>query len=352
MKRAGEYERILIRRAFLNWDADASGKLNRREFMGAMRQVGIALTEEEAEKVVLFYDFDGDQEMRYQPLVDDVTAGAPHFMHHPDGSKDGAKSGGGGGGGGDGGGMAKKSGRKGGGGRHGGGGSSPAEDHEADPDDLLLAKMFTTRPVERQKNCVVEAFKINLRRRLEDHIRAVGGTIISILREAFLFWDCDSSGELNPDEFRGAMSRLGLHITADEASQVRLWSPRDACVPSPTPSPSVRRSLELCSLRVGSSLVAAEPSRAEPSRAVDFGVLTTMLPRLSSRRVASRRFSSRAARSSSTTTARARTGGTATTRSRTRISWTTSRRARCTLWTTPTRRASRRRRRWSTRRAT
>merc|ERR1711988_1992460 len=42
----------------------------------------------------------------------------------------------------------------------------------------------------------------------------------SILREAFLSWDVDSSGELNPDEFRGAMSRLGLHISAAEAAQV------------------------------------------------------------------------------------------------------------------------------------
>jgi Ca2+-binding EF-hand superfamily protein len=147
---AGEYERILIRRAFLNWDADASGELACREFMGAMRQVGISLTEDEAAKVVHFYDVDGDGEMRYQPLVDDVTSGAPHFIHHPDTLAE-----------------AKK---------------QPQDD----PDDILLSKMFTVRPMERQKNAVVEAFKINLRRRLEDHIRAVGGTIHSILREAFL----------------------------------------------------------------------------------------------------------------------------------------------------------------------
>merc|ERR1719230_872457 len=84
MKKNGEYERILIRRAFLNWDADASGELACREFMGAMRQVGITLTEGEAQKVVDFYDVNGDGEMRYQPLVDDVTSGAPHFMDHPD----------------------------------------------------------------------------------------------------------------------------------------------------------------------------------------------------------------------------------------------------------------------------
>ena len=48
----------------------------------------------------------------------------------------------------------------------------------------------------------------------------VGGTIQSVVRESFLCWDVDSSGELNPEEFRGAMSRLGLHISADEASQV------------------------------------------------------------------------------------------------------------------------------------
>ena len=183
MKKHGEYERILIRRAFLNWDADASGELSCREFMGAMRQVGISLREDEARKIVEFYDVEGDGEMRYQPLVDDVTAGAAHFIHHPDALE----------------------------------GHKPQVE---DPDEILLAKMFTVRPMERQKNAVVEAFKINLRRRLEDHIKAVGGTIQSILRESFLFWDVDSSGELNPEEFRGAMSRLGLHISADEASQV------------------------------------------------------------------------------------------------------------------------------------
>jgi len=47
-----------------------------------------------------------------------------------------------------------------------------------------------------------------------------GGTVTSILREAFQAWDQDSSGELNTKEFVGAIGRCGLQIDDNTAHQL------------------------------------------------------------------------------------------------------------------------------------
>ena len=47
-----------------------------------------------------------------------------------------------------------------------------------------------------------------------------GGTVTSILREAFQAWDQDSSGELNTKEFVGAIGRCGLQIDDATAHQL------------------------------------------------------------------------------------------------------------------------------------
>lgn len=189
IRRSGEYERILIRRAFLNWDSDASGKLNARELVGAMQQLGLLLAEHEAVAIVAAFD-DGDGRLAYEPIVEAVCQGAaPFFSDTP---------------------VARKQ-------RDSAAAPTPEEDVE---DEKMLVKLFTARPKDHAPSSVVEDFKIDLRRVLDDAVKVKGGTADSILRDACLFWDSDASGELNVREFRGAMARVGCRLTLDEAKQI------------------------------------------------------------------------------------------------------------------------------------
>lgn len=52
------------------------------------------------------------------------------------------------------------------------------------------------------------------------NVCAILGTVESILREAFQFWDRDASGSLSVREFCGAMSRIGMSICCDQALQL------------------------------------------------------------------------------------------------------------------------------------
>lgn len=189
IRQSGEYERILIRRAFLNWDSDASGKLNARELVGAMQQLGMLLAEHEAAAIVAAFD-DGDGELAYEPIVEAVCEGAaPFFSDTP---------------------VAHKK-------RDSAAAPTPEEDVE---DEKMLLKLFTARPKDYAPSSVVEDFKLNLRRVLDDAVKVKGGTADSILRDACLFWDSDASGELDVREFRGAMARLGCRLSLDEAKQI------------------------------------------------------------------------------------------------------------------------------------
>jgi Ca2+-binding EF-hand superfamily protein len=184
MRQKGEYERILIRRAFLNWDKDASGKTNRQELQGAMLELGLHMNASEADRIIKFYDNDSTGEMNYKDLVEDVSAGVPSFIEHPESE------------------------------------GKSTIDQPDDSDHQIGGRMFTARATARSDNALVERFKLRIRRVLEDTMRKIGGTIESILRDAFLFWDADNSGELNAQELKGAINRVGLRISDSEANQI------------------------------------------------------------------------------------------------------------------------------------
>ena len=77
--KSGEYERIIIRRAFLNWDTDASGRLNEDELIGAMRELGMLLSKVESREIVQAFGELSGNEFSYQPLVEVVCEDVPHF---------------------------------------------------------------------------------------------------------------------------------------------------------------------------------------------------------------------------------------------------------------------------------
>ena len=189
MREKGGTEYSILRTNFLNWDADKSGEIGPEEFRGAMSILGLKLSPSEAKSICDYYDVEGDGEMKYQPLVDDVTKGTSHFLVHPH--------------------TERK--------------ATP----KTPTTDLALAEkikeedaLFSARQRKRPPNAVVEAFKKRLRHKLEMTMRATGGTIYSICREAFLLWDGDCSGELNVQEFQGAIKKMGLDCTESEATQI------------------------------------------------------------------------------------------------------------------------------------
>ena len=83
MREKGGTEYSILRTNFLNWDADKSGEIGPEEFRGAMSILGLKLSPSEAKSICDYYDVEGDGEMKYQPLVDDVTKGTSHFLVHP-----------------------------------------------------------------------------------------------------------------------------------------------------------------------------------------------------------------------------------------------------------------------------
>ncbi|EGB02695.1 hypothetical protein AURANDRAFT_68649 [Aureococcus anophagefferens] len=89
----------------------------------------------------------------------------------------------------------------------------------------LLARLCRFRKTQERAvvqavNALAEEFKVKLRYAVEARILSQGGTVQSILREAFLFWDSDASGELNVREFMGAMNRVGMDMSEMHARQI------------------------------------------------------------------------------------------------------------------------------------
>lgn len=177
IKRNGEYERILIRRALLAWDPRSRGKLKPQEFVGAMKQLGLTLAVPEAEEIVAAFDYSREGEMTYQPLIEAVCQGLPHFTEIPesvDDANDHTNSF-----------------------RHQGRNVLAVRRTREEvrrtnnlecsrtPDDMedekLLSTLFTARPPGKVPNAVVEKFKVALRNRLEDRVLLAGGMCCSIV---------------------------------------------------------------------------------------------------------------------------------------------------------------------------
>ena len=161
----------------------------------AMWQLNLAMSEDEAVQIVDLYDTTGKGEMRYEQLVKDVCAGVPHFTKQYDDPETIAK--------------LQKLDR-----------AEPTTRGKAHDDERMMQFMFTNRPLEKVPCQLAEEFKIRLKTALFAIMVRKGGTVTSILREAFQAWDQDSSGELNTKEFVGAIGRCGLQIDDATAHQL------------------------------------------------------------------------------------------------------------------------------------
>lgn len=191
MREQGGTEYSILRTLFLSYDADQSGMIDAEELRSAMKTMGITLSAVEAGEIVQFYAAEGAQEMSYKTLVSAVTAGAPHYMTHPESER------------------IRESARR-----------LQALNEGKTSRSQMETYRFTARPANKPRNKTVERFKNRLRAHLEQVIKRDGSTIFHCIRNAFLFWDGDASGSLDPHEFKGAINRLGMAVSDEECRQV------------------------------------------------------------------------------------------------------------------------------------
>jgi Ca2+-binding EF-hand superfamily protein len=179
MKEKGGTAFSIIRSTFLNWDADASGEMSKDEVMGALRMLKLNISSAECDALVRYYDLEGDGEMKYQPLVEDITKASPHFLNHPNTAR-----------------------------------------LEREAQESERARVVLDNKPKKVMPRVCELFLQKLRRNLMNIMREKGGTEFSILRTNFLNWDADKSGEIGVREFMGCVNILGLKLSVAEATQI------------------------------------------------------------------------------------------------------------------------------------
>ena len=167
MKEKGGTAFSIIRSTFLNWDADASGEMSKAEVVGALRMLKCSVKDSECDALVKYYDLEGDGEMKYQPLVEDITRASPHFLNHPN-----------------------------------------TERLNREVQDSARAAVELDNKVVKVMPRVCELFLKKLQRNLLTIMREKGGTEHSLLRANFLNWDADKSGEIGVKEFMGAVNQV------------------------------------------------------------------------------------------------------------------------------------------------
>ncbi|CAM9876571.1 unnamed protein product [Ectocarpus sp. 12 AP-2014] len=205
VKYAGGSPSRILKNLFLNWDTERIGALDTKQLRGALRTLNMRLSATQAKELTRFYAKNGDPAAGCDcmQLVDDVCGyDQGPFVHQlPKEQTD------------------KTGGRD---------GSAPVVASDGNPgnntgegsDRSHASLHFTARPHEKPSNRVVDRFKVRLRDALEQTIKKKGGVSHAIIREAFLDWDADASGKLDPRELVGALKRMGVHASEDEANAV------------------------------------------------------------------------------------------------------------------------------------
>ncbi|CAM9371727.1 unnamed protein product, partial [Scytosiphon promiscuus] len=198
IKNVGGSPGRILRSLFTKWDTELNGALDTTQLRGALRTLNMRLSATQAKEVARFYARDGDADVGcdYAQLVQDVCSyDQGPFVHRV--SKERIPSA-----------PITTSGRE------------SISIHGQESDRSRASLHFTDRPFEKLSNRVVDRFKLRLRDVLEQTIKNKGGVSHAIIREAFLDWDADASGKLNPRELVGALQRMGVHATDDEAKAV------------------------------------------------------------------------------------------------------------------------------------
>ena len=182
MRMEGGTELSHLRHAFLMFDHDYSSALDARELMSSMhRNMGLAMSQEQAEAVMRFYDRKKTGQMSYKLLLEDILRGQPLLLQHPE--------------------MTSRTLAK------------TRKDLKSNP---FIPKPFIPPP-----NKTIERVKAKIRKELDYKIRYKGGSVKSWLSKAFIAWDPEYSGTISRwVDLQGAVRKFGVNITEEEAKTI------------------------------------------------------------------------------------------------------------------------------------
>lgn len=163
----------IVRQIFMHYDLNYSSALCASELIPAMRKgMGLVFTDAHAAEVLKFYNRDSGGEMGYQILLRDIVNDFPSMLDFT--------------------------------------ASSASYINKNSKNNPFVKKEF-----ELKDNKTVESFRARLLTSLNKQIASRGGTVKSLIRDAFTFWDSRCCGKLKSvTEIRGALRRL--HISASD----------------------------------------------------------------------------------------------------------------------------------------
>jgi Ca2+-binding EF-hand superfamily protein len=193
---AGGTEEKLLTSLFKQWSPIGGDTAGPKELRGIARSLGLRLSADHAEEIVSYFSKGLPVPARFPPLSqrgsqegDAVNDYASLIMKYKDLVSLVVKAGDG---------MGRR-------------GSTDSDEGEFS---------FTARKRNKPPSRTVEKFKVRLAERLEQIMTVKGGTPHSLIREAFLDWDADSSGMLDCKELQGALRTLGVPVTETEARTI------------------------------------------------------------------------------------------------------------------------------------
>lgn len=179
MQREGGTELSHMRDAFLAYDHDYSNALDVDELMLSMKnKFKLTITQEQAQQIIDYYDVKGIGAMNYKHVVADVMRGQPLMLQYQE---------------------------------------QTARTIAATRKNLS-SNPFIPKPFVPPPNKLVEDFKRKVKIYLEKKMKAEGGSIKSIMRKVFVFWDPQYTGKIYRwEDLQGAVRKFGFTITEDEA---------------------------------------------------------------------------------------------------------------------------------------
>jgi Ca2+-binding EF-hand superfamily protein len=171
-----------VRVIFSKYDKDIKGGLNPAQLsLASRRTFKLQMTEKQAEEVIRYYDRKFRGFMDPSKFVDDVCRGMESYLHFTE---------------------------------------LTAEVIESEK-QRIAANPFTVQPHKTKPNKVFEKFKDDVMHILNAKVYSDGGSKRGWLKEAFRFWDPRDLGVLKEDrQLVGAMRRIGLHLSKDEADVI------------------------------------------------------------------------------------------------------------------------------------
>jgi Ca2+-binding EF-hand superfamily protein len=171
-----------LRDAFLKFDHDYSNALDLNELQLSMKvNLKLQMSESQARAIVNYYDSSGEGQMPYDLLAKDVLKDQPPLLYHEE--------------------LTKRT-----------------------VDKMILkenSNKFISQKFTPNHSKVVESFKKRVIASIEEKLKSEGGSVRSVVRNAFIKYDPTLSGTIaDINHFRSAVRKFGFTITEDEAKMI------------------------------------------------------------------------------------------------------------------------------------